>query len=172
MKTAKGDEELQHLLLAVDPAQQQRLDGPADDDADEDRGEEEQRKREPGRQTHPGRGQHRARGHIGADRIEGAVRHVQHAKHAEDERQPDRDEEDQRAVGQAVEPGEKDHLRRHVGSATELPCPIRARGLGRAAVPAWDAGSPERRRRRGSVRHPARASVAGVAPSNGKGQRQ
>ncbi len=85
---AERRDQLEELGRVVDPPQ----DGDLDDGADQRRG--------PGRQQDAGpeaddprQRRHQRVGHVGAEHVQRAVREVHHARHAEDDRQARRDEE-------------------------------------------------------------------------------
>ncbi len=104
----EGDEDLEHLLLVVDPLEQQLLHEPAQHRAHEDGGDEQDREGEPGIVAGLGEEQAAAHRHIGAQGVEAAMGDVQHAEHAEDEGEPHRHEEDEGGIGNAVADGEDD----------------------------------------------------------------
>ena len=122
----------EHRVLAVEPLQEQPLDRHAD-------------------QRHADRRQHHRAaesgalldlvGEVGADRVEGAVREVDHAAQAEDHRQPEREDDVVRADQQAVDdlledrsPGRCEArgapggavMQRHGGRRLAMPSPRRA----------------------------------------------
>ena len=80
----------------------------ADHHPDADRGEEQARIGQPGRDRRDRDAE--GRGRVGAEGIEAAMRDVDDAHDAEDQAQPDRDQEHQSGVGDAVERREDGEL--------------------------------------------------------------
>ena len=107
---------MQRFFLGVDALQQKRFQRAADNDADDGGGDRQRGIDEPRRPAGGSEAEHEAGGEIGAERIETAVRHVENAHDAENERHAHGDEEDERRIGDAVEDSQHDCLEGH-GSA-------------------------------------------------------
>lgn len=109
----EGHEQLERVVFAVDPLQDETLDGAAEDEGDQSSGDELQGEGEPGRVAGGENGPAQGGRDIGTDRVEGAMRHIQDAQHAEDQGQADRDQKHQSGVGDTVEDGKGEELQVH-----------------------------------------------------------
>ena len=109
-RQAEGNEQLGHVAELVDAAQADALEQRAERADHEGRDD----------QARPEADEARDRvGDVAAQHVEAGVRKVEHAHHAEDERQPRAQHEEQQPVAQAVEHrnGEELHRSRSVGAA-------------------------------------------------------
>ena len=94
-----GEEQLVQLLAAVEMAQQQPLDHAAEQ-RDRERGAEHREPEIARDRAEPLRDLPR---HVGAEHVETAVREVEHAQHAEDQRQAGRHDEQEHRGGEAAQ---------------------------------------------------------------------
>src|SRR3972149_2949614 len=115
----------QHLVERR-PAVERPQEPPLDERADQPDGQRRQEQRHP--EAAGRRDQREARVH--AEHVEGAVREVDDVEHAEDQREPDGEQEQQHAVGEAVqrlteEVGDEGHGREASGGGARRPAPFR-----------------------------------------------
>ena len=94
-----GEQQLVELFLAVEMAKEEALDQPTergDEQCAAERGEPEA----PARDAQP---LHQLERRVRAQHVERAVREVEHAQHAEDQRQPGRDQEQEHRGREAAD---------------------------------------------------------------------
>ena len=94
-----GEQQLIELLAAIEMAQQQPLHHAAEDRDRERRAEH----REPEASREPAEPERDLPRHVGAEHVEAAVRKIEHAQHAEDQREPGRHDEQEHRGGEAAE---------------------------------------------------------------------